>query len=103
MRAMLRGREVVWDAQHSCWLWADIGLPAQDNPRPCPQCGEMPSPEGHDACIASIPGANSACCGHGKHLGYINWPGVAAPPEWKFGAYMKSTEEANQTMRAAPA
>jgi len=33
--------------------------------RPCKRCGEPPTPEGHDACLGHVPGAISACCGHG--------------------------------------
>ena len=32
--------------------------------RPCISCGEQPV-EGHDACLASLPGVDFACCGHG--------------------------------------
>lgn len=58
------GHEVVWDG--SAWRYADTGeLSDPDNPRPCPRCGRMPTPEGYDACLGHIPGAVSACCGHG--------------------------------------
>ena len=33
--------------------------------KPCIRCGEMPTKEGYDACLGYIPGAISACCGHG--------------------------------------
>ena len=35
--------------------------------RQCVKCGKMPTKEGHDACIANLPGVISACCGHGVH------------------------------------
>lgn len=35
--------------------------------RPCPKCDRPPTPEGYDACLGLIPGATSACCGHGVH------------------------------------
>jgi hypothetical protein len=38
--------------------------------RPCPRCGKLPTPEGHDPCIANLPGVAAACCGHGFN-GYI--------------------------------
>lgn len=35
-------------------------------PRPCGKCGEFNTPEGHDACLGTIPGpVINACCGHG--------------------------------------
>src|SRR5262249_1254975 len=38
--------------------------------RPCAKCGGHRTPEGHDPCIANLPGVTSACCGHGLG-GYI--------------------------------
>lgn len=44
------------------------------NERPCVHCGKMPSPGGHDACIANLPGVDFACCGHGGiERGYISF------------------------------
>lgn len=37
----------------------------------CPRCGERPTPKGHDPCIADLPGAIGACCGHGVEPGYV--------------------------------
>ena len=34
-------------------------------PRPCKLCGLERTAEGHDPCIANLPGVKSACCGHG--------------------------------------
>lgn len=33
--------------------------------RNCIKCGLLPTPQGHDPCIANLPGVASACCGHG--------------------------------------
>lgn len=33
--------------------------------RPCGHCGKHNTPEGHDPCFGTIPGALNACCGHG--------------------------------------
>jgi len=52
------------------WVYEDAGDDATE-PRPCPRCGELPTPEGHDACLGEIPGALYACCGHGVEAGYI--------------------------------
>lgn len=46
------------------WVYADDGTPMEAI-RPCPRCGRPPTPEGHDACLGTLPGIRSACCGHG--------------------------------------
>lgn len=48
--------------------------------RPCPQCHQLPTPEGHDACLGYIPGVLHACCGHGVQRGYVMWEQEAAQP-----------------------
>ena len=40
-------------------------------PRPCPKCGNLPTPEGHDPCLGHLPGVRAACCGHGVEPPYI--------------------------------
>jgi hypothetical protein len=44
-----------------------------NNYRACPRCGEMPTKEGHDACLGHIPDVRYACCGHGIDKPYIIW------------------------------
>jgi hypothetical protein len=46
-----------------------------DNTRPCRKCGGLRTPEGHDPCIANLPGVTAACCGHGAGIGYIGFKG----------------------------
>ena len=41
------------------------------NYQPCPKCGQLPTDEGHDACLGELPGVKFACCGHGVAIGYI--------------------------------
>jgi len=53
------------------WVYSDDKTPVSGKERPCKKCGRMPSPEGYDACLGYIPGAESACCGHGIEDGYI--------------------------------
>lgn len=36
----------------------------------CVRCGEPPTIEGHDPCIANLPGVIAACCGHGRTQPY---------------------------------
>ena len=53
------------------WCYSDDKMPIGKEVRPCRRCGEMPTPEGYDACLGYIPGATSACCGHGVSQGFI--------------------------------
>jgi hypothetical protein len=39
--------------------------------RYCENCDQYSTEEGHDACIANLPGVIHACCGHGKEEGYV--------------------------------
>jgi hypothetical protein len=75
------------------WRWAASGrwLKYGSGPKdpPCALCHRPPSPEGFDACLGEIPGAISACCGHGVapgHVTYepgqrIDWPVLEAAPD----------------------
>ena len=40
---------------------------------PCSKCGKLSDKNGHDPCLANLPGVKSACCGHGIHNGYITF------------------------------
>lgn len=58
------------------WRYVDTDEIVPDVPtRPCPRCKLAPTPEGHDACIANLPGVDFACCGHGVkgERGYIKF------------------------------
>lgn len=37
----------------------------------CPTCKLERTDEGHDPCIANLPGVAFACCGHGFQMGYV--------------------------------
>lgn len=68
------GHPIWYDHEHECWRYMDTLGRVDDTPlRVCPKCGHMPTPEGHDACLGTIPGATSACCGHGIYPGYVNY------------------------------
>ena len=86
MRAHIRGHPVYFDG---IYRYLD-GEPAEcwgGEPRPCPKCGELPTPcdlctyipEGpnavgpwmHDPCLGHVEGVKSACCGHGVDAGYM--------------------------------
>jgi len=57
-----RGHKIIY--KDSKWVYSDTGEPISKE-RPCYRCGKLPTPEGYDACLGCIPGAVSACCGHG--------------------------------------
>ena len=46
------------------WVYSDDRSPISEE-KPCVRCGQVPTQEGYDACLGYIPGATSACCGHG--------------------------------------
>ncbi len=91
LRGYVRGRLCVWDAEAATWRWDDNGELAEGwggEARPCPQCQQLPTAEGFDPCMGRIDGASGACCGHGVHAGYVNWPTVSAPEGWWQRAYV---------------
>jgi hypothetical protein len=49
----------------------DKSIEEDKHNRLCPKCKLPPTPEGHDPCIANLPGVDYACCGHGVELGYV--------------------------------
>lgn len=66
----VRGHRVFFDPE-SGWYYMDgtsIGVA-----RPCAHCGKLPTPEGHDACLGTIPGVVWACCGHGVAPGRVGY------------------------------
>ena len=66
------GKEIYWNKDTEEWLYSD-GSSLSFKTYPCPRCGEMPTKEGHDFCLANLPGVLNACCGHGKERGYIHF------------------------------
>ncbi len=72
-KSYLRGHEIVFNDASECWCWADTGEPTIGEDRSCGRCGKDETEEGHDACIAKLPGVVNACCGHGQNEGYISF------------------------------
>jgi len=68
--SLCRGHEIWFDHGDSVWRYVDNGNEI-DEMRPCAKCGKMPTKEGYDACLGYIPGAVSACCGHGVRDEFI--------------------------------
>lgn len=67
--AYLRGH--LCEFRDGKWIYSDNKIPIGSEIRPCRRCGEMPTPEGFDACLGYVPGAISVCCGHGTSKGFI--------------------------------
>ncbi len=53
------------------WRYCDTNKVSPES-RPCIRC-EKSEIEGHDACLANLPGVKNACCGHGVADGYIQF------------------------------
>lgn len=69
-----RGHPTHYDG--IAWRFDDTGETA-DGSRVCVRCGRQPTLEGHDACLGSLPGVISACCGHGVEPPYHYPPSLA--------------------------
>jgi len=59
------GWKVVWRHELGEWVCADTLESYNTTERPCKHCGKHATEEGHDACLGTLPGVRSACCGHG--------------------------------------
>jgi len=57
--------EVRWDDTNEIVPRDADGAARPDADHPCPQCGKLPGPSGHDPCIDGLEGVSFACCGHG--------------------------------------
>jgi hypothetical protein len=76
--AHTRGHLIYWDPERQAWLYADDHSQATIE-RACLKCKLMPTVEGFDPCLGHIPGAVSACCGHGVSLGFVVYDEERAP------------------------
>ena len=65
-----RGHKIYFDHQMKEWKYLDDNTSTSVE-RPCKRCGKMPTKDGGDACLGHIPGAISACCGHGVSRKFI--------------------------------
>ena len=72
--------DVRWQDNDELVPKDEEGASQPDANHPCPQCGQLPGPTGHDPCIDSLAGVDFACCGHGDTT-----QAYAAFEEDKFG------------------
>lgn len=64
-RSQLRGHEIEF--LNNEWIYSDTKEPTVSTfgNRPCGNCGEFYTSEGHDDCLGTLKGIMNACCGHG--------------------------------------
>lgn len=67
--AFLRGHAIIYKEDR--WIYMDTSEHVDSTDRVCIKCHLEPTVDGHDACIANLPGVEFACCGHGVEQGYI--------------------------------
>ena len=70
MTARIHVRGHPAELRDGAWVFSDTGKSIAID-RPCARCNRLPTPEGYDVCLGEVPGAQSACCGHGAEPGYI--------------------------------
>ena len=69
----LRGHEIEYDNDRKEWIYVDTKESIMDKDRPCNNCKCHSTPEGHDACLETLPNTLNACCGHGNpEDAYVN-------------------------------
>lgn len=74
--ALLRGHPIYWDEDEDVFRYLDDDSPTVDGwkERNCALCKKPTTLEGHDPCIANLPGVRNACCGHGdRKQAYIQF------------------------------
>jgi len=71
--ANVSGNEVLYNEITKQWHFIDGTISDKNNIRGCVRCGKLPTVDGHDSCIANLPGVKNACCGHGVEDGYIQF------------------------------
>lgn len=73
-RARAYGHDIFTDKDGTTRYCDDLSVFDKNNVRPCKRCGADPiETDGHDPCIANLPGVRNACCGHGVDDPYIEF------------------------------
>ena len=57
---------VITEKERHVWVYADGTRTLDDPRRQCGRCDKPETPEGHDACLGTLPDVMNACCGHGR-------------------------------------
>jgi len=70
----MNGHQIYYDEMTKKWIYSDNDeIMNPQEKRPCIRCGELPTGDGHDSCIANLGNVINACCGHGVEEGYIQF------------------------------
>jgi hypothetical protein len=68
------GHDIVTDKDGVTRYCDDLSEVGEGNLRPCVLCGANPADfDGHDPCMANLPGVRNACCGHGIDEPYVEF------------------------------
>lgn len=64
-RSKMNGHDIEYVSGD--WVYSDTkeSTMTQHGTRSCSHCKQYCTPEGHDACLGTLPGVTNACCGHG--------------------------------------
>lgn len=73
------GHLTYWCAQCKDYFYFDSDRNIKTVPqRECPFCKKFPTKDQHDPCIANLPDAHHACCGHGVREPYVSFAKIAS-------------------------
>jgi len=68
------GHDIITDKDGVTRYCDDLSVLDRTNLRACKKCGADPNKtDGHDPCLAGLPGVRNACCGHGIDEAYIEF------------------------------
>lgn len=68
------GHDIIQDKDGVVRYCDDLSELSHSNLRTCIKCDLDPNEsDGHDPCMAHLPGVRNACCGHGKDEAYIEF------------------------------
>jgi len=67
-KSKIRGHDIEFNDTSNEWVYSDTKESTAKNykDRPCGNCGNSYTKEGHDACLGTLIGLMNACCGHGN-------------------------------------
>ena len=70
------GAHSTWNGNPTTWNEKAGRWELDGSTTHCPVCSRDQNEDGSDACLGHIPGAISACCGHGSANPYVIFPDV---------------------------
>ena len=70
VKSRFNGNTITYNEENNSWYYLNGELAIECIP--CKKCNKLPTKDGHDDCIADLPGITNACCGHGDK-GYLQF------------------------------